>query len=150
MRGSRIEPICVSRVDVRVIHEPALCWVICDVSKLTTVILRARDAMRMIARLPYLTGSLFAPGEGKAAFDQLNGSLDCVPGRKQYMDMFWHDDESMQQKPGLIAIAVQRCDQEFSVRGDLEQSEALMSNGSNRVGLGAHEDSISLGLKPVR
>ncbi len=49
--------------------------------------------------------------------------------------MVRHDDEAMQQESAFIPVTQQSRDQEFRVGMPLEQAEAVMRHGGERVGL---------------
>ena len=92
---------------------------------------------------PDFAGVVFADGEGEAAFDELNAALDGVVGggSEEDVDMVGHDGEGVEGEAALFAIAEERGEHDFRGRGALEDSEALMRDGSDGEGFGVDADA---------
>ena len=73
----------------------------------------------------------------------MNAALDGVVGggSEEDVDMVGHDDEGVEGEAALFAIAEKRDEHEFRGRGALEDSEALMRDGSDGEGFGVDADA---------
>jgi hypothetical protein len=76
MRVDGVETVFVRCVDVWVVGVVFACWVVGDVSKLILIVACVREAVRMVSILPEVALEVVADGEGKAAFDELDATLD--------------------------------------------------------------------------
>jgi hypothetical protein len=97
-------------VHKRPIDEAPLLRVRCNVAKLSLKIVSIADPMLVKARLPDLSGELFANLMRKASFYALRAPLNGLPVRRrqQNVQVFRHHHEPMQQVPPLIPIMEQR------------------------------------------
>jgi hypothetical protein len=96
----------------------------------------------MVSILPEVALEVVADGEGKAAFDELDATLDGLTRRgcQQDVEMVRHDDEAMECEAGLIAVPKQRVDHELRGCSALEDAVALMCDNSDgeRFGIDSH------------
>jgi hypothetical protein len=122
MRGDGVETVFVCCVDVGVVGAVFSGWIIGDVSKLTLIVACVSEAMCMISVLPDVALEVVADGEGKAALDKLDATLDGLirGGCQQGVEMVRHDDEGVECEAGLIAVPKQRVDHELRGCGALE------------------------------
>jgi hypothetical protein len=69
-------------------------------------VVRAADAVLVIAAMPDFSWGLFAGGERVSAFDELN-ALGCglIDGwRDECVDVVGHDDEAVEMKSSALAV----------------------------------------------
>jgi hypothetical protein len=109
MRGDSVETVFVRCVDVGVVRIVFSGWVVGDVSKLILIVACVRKAVRMVSVLPEVALEVVADGEGKAALDELDATLDGLirGGCQQGVEMVRHDDEGVECEAGLIAVPKQ-------------------------------------------
>ena len=131
-------------------------WVVGDVLLLSFKVWPVADAVFVVAGVPDFAVELFADGEGKTAFDELDAAGGAlVDGRRdKNVDVVGHDDEGVEGETALVAIAEEGRDHELCVFRALE--EAVAAVGEDRDGIGALRltdgghviESIPQGLKP--
>jgi hypothetical protein len=129
-------------VDVWVVGVVFSGWVVGDVSKLILIVDCVGEAVRMISVLPEVALEVVADGEGKAAFDELDATLDgLIRGGCQHgVEMIRHDDEAVEREAGLIAVSKKRVDHELRGCSALEDAASLMCDNSDgeRFGIDSH------------
>jgi hypothetical protein len=106
MHGDGVETVFVGCVDVGVGGVVFSSWVVGDVSKLILIVACVSEAVRMVSVLPRVALEVVADGEGKAALDELDATLDGLirGGCQQGVEMVRHDDEGVECEAGLITI----------------------------------------------
>ena len=111
-------------------------WVVGDVSKLILIVACVNEAVRMVSVWPEVALEVVADGEGKAALDELDATLDGLirGGCQQGVEMVRHDDEGMECEAGLIAVPKQRVDHELRGCSALEDAVALICDDSDGEG----------------
>jgi hypothetical protein len=126
----------VMEMDVGVVLNVFACWVIDDVEELIVVVASICDVVGVVAVLPDFSREVFANGEGKAALYQLDAAFDgvIVGGRDQDVNVVGHDDEAVESKAALSALARERVHYEVGVCGALKDATALMGDRSDGEG----------------
>jgi|GEM_PF-5385223 len=104
---------------------------------------------------PALPDFLVAPDAGSefvrvGALDQLNSPLDgyVVRRSQQEMNMFGHDDESVQGIAPFATMPIECFQEETHVDFDLEQLSGVKSTKSHEVSSGRGEESSRLQSEP--
>src|SRR5258708_9210231 len=136
MRGDSVETVFVRCVDVGVVRIVFSGWVVGDVSKLILIVACVRKAVPMVSVLPEVALEVVADGEGKAALDELDATLDGLirGGCQQGVEMVRHDDEGVECEAGLITVPKQRVDHELRGCSALEDAVALMCDDRDGEG----------------
>jgi hypothetical protein len=136
MRGDGVETVFVRSVNVGVVGVVFSGWVVGYVSKLILIVACISEAMGMVSVLPEVALEVVADGEGKAAFDELDATLDSLirGGCQHGVEMVRHDDEGVECETGLITVPKQRVDHELRGCSALEDAVALMRNDSDGEG----------------
>src|SRR5258705_100067 len=136
MRGDSVETVFVLRVVVGGVGVVFSGWVVGDVSKLILIVACVSEAVRMVSVLPEVALEVVADGEGKAALDELDATLDGLirGGCQQGVEMVRHDDEGVECEAGLITVPKQRVDHELRGCSALEDAVALMCADSDGEG----------------
>ena len=82
------------------------------------------NAMFVIARVPYLSGRLFANREGVTAFDELDATCSRLIMRwsNENVNVVWHYDKGVQLEPSLVSISEETGDEEFGICGSLKMA----------------------------
>jgi hypothetical protein len=144
MFGCGVEQMRVMEMNVRVILNVFSFWVIGDVEELIVVVASICDSMRVVAVLPNLSGEVVANGEGKASLDQLDATLDgvIVGWRNQNVNVFRHNDEAVESKAALFAVAKERIHHKVGVCGALKDATALMGDRSDGEGFGFNANAL--------
>lgn len=134
----------VVEMDVRVILNVFACWVIGDVEELVDVVVGVCDAMDVVPVLRDFSREVFANGEGEAALYQLDAAFDgvIVGGRDQDMNVVGHDDEAVESKATLFAVARERVQHKVGVCGALKDATALMGDRSDGKGFGLNANAV--------
>ena len=107
----------VMEMDVRVIPKVFTFWVVGDVKELIVVVACVCDAVGVVAVLPDFSREVFANGEGEASLDELDAAFDGVilGWRYQDVNVVGHDDEAVESKAALFAVARERVHHEVGV-----------------------------------
>ena len=156
MRGNSVDASRISVVTIGVVDVTLATWIVRDIELLGCEVLDVANAVFVTTRVPDLAGELIANGKGIASFDELDAARGAlVDGwRDEDVNVVRHDDESVEGKAALVAIAEESLNHQLGVRGALEQALTLMGEDSDGVGLrlladrGHSEESIPQGLKP--
>jgi hypothetical protein len=122
------------RIITRNLSQPRANGILLDVVHRGQTSLPGRDLAPIEAFHPHI--GLALQSKGKPTLYVLHGFLqrDFGSWREQNMEVIRHDDESMQEKLALIAIAQQRLLEEFRVRRPLKEPPALGGVSRYQVG----------------
>jgi len=110
------------------VYQVAAFWIFCYVAFLVEEVFSVADSVFVMAWVPDFAFELFADGVREAAFDELQAAGKGLfrGGSYEYVDMVWHEGESMELVAGLFAVAEENFQHQIGVGCAREQGSALM------------------------